>query len=211
MPNEQQVGTPTSADAENKGEVTLEQALANIVKLEANYHDAVSERDKTKQKLRKLEETATSAVEIKAQYDAIFAEKSKLAEAFELASTELSGLKAKITDQTINTALETAITAAGAKSVSTVLKLIDRSKIQLDESGNTVADNIAAAVKAVSESDPILFGEVGTAKVNPVFTNPGVARAGTPEGTETSYAKEMKAAKNQKEIGAVMRKYGIAS
>ena len=209
MPLEKNTESAIAAADAGNSEVTLEQALAKAAASESKFLEVVADRDKVKGKLRKLEETASSATELQAKYDALFAEKGKLLETYESTTKELSSLKQQALDQKVNTALETAITAAGAKSVSTVLKLINKSDIQFDKDGNIVAESIEKVVKSVSESDPILFGEVGVQTQKPGFIDPGVKRAGTAEGTETSYAKELKTAKNQREISEIMNKYGV--
>lgn len=194
----------------NQGSITLEQALEQLQVVQANYKDAVSSRDKTKEKLRKLEEKAAEFE----NFDKIVKEKTKLAEQYELVSTDFNNLKNQIMEQKIAGALETAIKDAGAKSVSTVMKLIDKQKVQFDEQGNLVADSILGAVKEVVESDPILFGEVEAKKEEgsqlPGFQDPGVKRAGTSDSQQTAYEKELAAAKTADELKAVLRKYNIS-
>jgi vacuolar-type H+-ATPase subunit I/STV1 len=202
-------GTAQVVDTTN-GEVTLESLQEKVKLLEANYKDAVSSRDKTKQKLREIEESAGSATELKAQYENLFTEKSKLAEQFEATVNELTSIKEGMKQEKISSALTTALEAAGAKSINTVMKLIDKSKLQLDEEGKVNSDSVVAAIKEVMDSDPILFGDVDPKKVShtgAVFSDPGVKLAGDSK-TEGAYEKELRAAKNQKEILAVAKKYG---
>lgn len=208
--NLQTEGTTQTADAGNKGEVTLESLQEKIKVLEANYRDAVSSRDKTKQKLRELEDLSSGANEYKTKYDEIFTEKSKLFEQFEASQKELNTLKEGVKQEKINTALTTALEAAGAKSVNTVMKLIDKNKLQFDEEGKVNSETIVAAIKEVMDSDPILFGEVDPkkAQTGQEFLDPGVKRA-SEASTESAYEKEIRAAKSQSEIQAVMRKYGL--
>lgn len=204
-----------SVDAEQNAGLTLEQALEEITKLRANYHDAVQSRDETKQKLRKLEQDASGASDLTKKYEELMADKSKLHEQFEAVNGELTSLKNAAKDQTVSQALTTALEASGAKSVSTVLKLIDKSKIQFDEQGQVVADSVVALIKEVQESDPILFGgDQGAKKSEQTQQSstgspsvPAVKRAGE-DSTEGAFDKEIKAAKSQREIEAVLRKYG---
>lgn len=203
--NLQNEGTTQTADAENKGEVTLESLQEKIKVLEANYKDAVSSRDKTKQKLREIEEQASSANTFKEQYEKLLGE-------FETTKTELGTLKEGIKQEKLTSALSTALEAAGAKSINTVMKLIDKSKLQFDEQGNVSSEAIIEAIKEVQASDPILFGEVDPKKESTQnglgFLDPGVKRA-SEASTEGAYEKELRAAKTQNEIQAVMRKYGL--
>lgn len=207
--NLQTEGTNQTADAGN-GEVTLESLQEKIKVLEANYKDAVSSRDKTKQKLRELEETNGKSSALQEQYDSLFTEKSKLLEQFEATKSELNSIKESIKNEKLNSALTTALEAAGAKAVPTVMKLIDKSKLQFDEQGNVSSENIIAAIEEIKASDPILFGDVDPKKASAVgqeFSNPAVKRA-TEASTEGAFEKEIRAAKSQNEILAVMRKYG---
>ena len=208
--NLQTESTSQTADA-GKGEVTIESLQEKIKSLEANYADAVSSRDKTKMKLRELEEASGKSSELQKQYESLFTEKSKLFEQFEATQSELNSLKQSIRDDKLNSALTTALEAAGAKSVNTVMKLVDKSKLQFDEQGNVSSEAIIAAIKEVQESDPILFGDTDPKKASAAgqeFSNPAVKRA-SEAATEGAYEKELRAAKSQNEILAVMRKYKL--
>lgn len=193
------VGTNQTVDAD-KGEVaTIEAALEKIKILETQFQEAVSTRDKAKEKLRKLEQDYGSVSEVQKKYDELFAEKSTLIEQLTSIQTEFDSFKGNIQAEKVSTTLQTAIEAAGAKSVSTVLKLIDKSKVELDEQGNIKTESVDKLIKDLTESDPILFGET--------FIDPGVKRAGE-SSAEGIFDKEIKACKTQKEIEDVLRKYG---
>lgn len=207
--NLQTDGTNQTAEAVN-GEVTLESLQEKIKVLEANYKDAVSSRDKTKMKLRELEETSGKSSALQSQYDTLFTEKSKLVEQFEATQSELNSLKENIKQEKLNSALSTALEAAGALKNETVMKLLDKSKLQFDEQGNVSSDAIIAAIKEVQESDPYLFGAVDPKKASAAgqeFSNPAVKRA-SDAATDGAFEKEIRSAKNQNEIYAIMRKHG---
>ena len=209
--NLQTESTTQTADAGKQGEVTLESLQEKYKLLETNYKDAVSSRDKTKQKLRELEETSGKSSELQKQYEDLFTEKSKLFEQFEATQSELNSLKEGIKQEKVTSALTTALEAAGAKSINTVMKLIDKSKLQFDENGQVGSESIIAAIKEVQDSDPILFGEADPKKSTQTgseFLDPGVKRASS-GAQENAFSVELGAAKNQKQIDAVMRKYGL--
>ena len=194
--------TTQTVDAGNKGEVmTLEAALDKIKTLESQFQEAVGTRDKAKEKLRKLEQDLGDSAGYKAQYETLFTEKSKLAEQLEAVTGEFNSFKAALQQEKVNATLQSAIEQAGAKSVGTVLKLIDKSKVELDEQGNVKAESLTALIEEVKTSDPILFGNETT------FIDPGVKRAGD-TSSEGIFDKEIKACKTQKEIEEVLRKYG---
>ena len=194
--------TTQTVDAGNKGEVmTLEAALDKIKSLESQFQEAVGTRDKAKEKLRKLEQDLGDSAGYKAQYETLFTEKSKLAEQLEAVTGEFNNFKSAIQQEKVNATLQSAIEQAGAKSVGTVLKLIDKSKVELDEQGNVKAESLTALIEEVKTSDPILFGQETT------FIDPGVKRAGD-TSSEGIFDKEIRACKTQKEIEEVLRKYG---
>jgi vacuolar-type H+-ATPase subunit I/STV1 len=194
--------TTQTVDAGNKGEViTLEAALDKIKALESQFQEAVGTRDKAKEKLRKLEQDLGDSAGYKTQYETLFTEKSKLAEQLEAVTGEFNSFKATLQQEKVNATLQSAIEQAGAKSVGTVLKLIDKSKVELDEQGNVKAESLTALIEEVKTSDPILFGNETT------FIDPGVKRAGD-TSSEGIFDKEIKACKTQKEIEEVLRKYG---
>lgn len=194
--------TTQTVDAGNKGEViTLEAALDKIKTLESQFQEAVGTRDKAKEKLRKLEQDLGDSAGYKAQYETLFTEKSKLAEQLQAVTGEFNSFKATLQQEKVNATLQSAIEQAGAKSVGTVLKLIDKSKVELDEQGNVKAESLTALIEEVKTSDPILFGNETT------FIDPGVKRAGD-TSSEGIFDKEIKACKTQKEIEEVLRKYG---
>lgn len=194
-----------ATDVTNKGEVQVEGISQEELKtLQANYKSAVASRDKYKQQARELEESVKGSTDLQAKLE-------ELQKELETKSNELTGLKEGQKQKALESALSTALEAAGAKSVSTVMKLIDKSKIQFNEEGNVSSDTIEAAVKEVMTSDPILFGDIDPKKAQATgqeFLDPGVKRAGD-GNTEGAYQKEIKLAKNQKEIMAVMKKYKI--
>lgn len=197
-----------ATDVTNKGEVQAEQfSLEDFKTLQANYKSAVSSRDKYKQQARELEETAKGASEWQTKFDALQKE-------LEAKVSELTGIKEGQKQQALESALSTALEAAGAKSVSTVLKLIDKSKIQFNEEGKVSSETIELAVKEVMASDPILFGDIDPKKAQngQGFLNPDVKRVGDAKADMTAYQKELQgmiSKGDQKGIIEVMRKYGI--
>ena len=207
--NLQDGSTNQNADASTGEVVSLEQALEKIKQLEGINKDVISARDKAKLKLRELEETSGKASELQNQYDNLFAEKSKVIAQFEATQSELNSLKESIKQDKINSALSTALEAAGALNQATVMKLLDKSKLQFDEQGNVSSDAIIAAIEEVKGSDPYLFGEADPKKAmasGQEFSNPAVKRA-SDAATDGAFEKEIRSAKNQNEIYAIMRKH----
>lgn len=188
--------TTQTVDAENKSEVTVD--LAEKVKsLENQLKEAITTRDKAKQKSRELEEAAA--------YKAKFEE---LNTKFEAVNNELTGIKESTKTEKISSALQTALEAAGAKSINTVLKLIDKSQVQFDEQGQVVEESVVNVVKAVMDSDPILFGEADPKKAQSGlgFLDPGVKLAAN-KAVDDAFTTEIRQTKTIKEYEAVCKKY----
>ena len=198
-----------ATEVTNKGEVQAEQfSIEDFKTLQANYKSAVSSRDKYKQQVRELEETAKGASEWQTKFDALQKE-------LEAKTNELTSIKEGQKQKALESALSTALEAAGAKSVSTVMKLIDKSKIQFNEEGQVSSETFEAAVKEVMTSDPILFGDIDPKKAQEAgkeFLDPGVKRVGDAKADQTAYQKELQAAISKGDRNAIpeiMRKYGI--
>lgn len=191
--------TNQSVDAGNTGVATLEAALEKIKTLESNFQEAVSTRDRAKEKLRKLEQDFGQASELQSKYDELFAEKGSLITKLETITSEFNGFKDSIKQEKISGTLQSAIEKAGALSVNTVMKLIDKSKVEFDDTGNVKDESITSLITSLKESDPVLFGEQ--------FIDPGVKRA-SDASTEGAYEREIKSCRTQREIDAVLRKYG---
>lgn len=190
--------TTQTVDSENKGEVTSAELIEKVKSLESQLKDAINTRDKAKQKSRELEEAAA----FKTKYEELNAQ-------FEAVSNELNGIKESAKTEKVNTALQTALEAAGAKSLNTVLKLIDKSQIQFDENGQVVEESVVNVVKAVMDSDPILFGEADPKKAQSGlgFLDPGVKLAAN-KAVDDAFTTEIRQTKTIKEYEAVCKKYG---
>lgn len=180
--------------------VTLEEAVKKLADYEA---EATKNADLLK-KLRKFERENKE----KAEKEAIEAGKYK--ELYEAAATKLTDFETKAKTQVIDAALKDALTEAKAKSLSTVMKLVDRSKVALNDDGSVDPKSLTELIKGLKTSDPILFSGEATdtsgAEVRKVVVPPlhkvgeGAANGG--------YEKEVRAAKTTQQIETVMRKYG---
>jgi chaperonin cofactor prefoldin len=83
----------------------------------------------------KLEQDLGESSNYKQKFDELFSEKSTLAQQLETIQSEFNNFKVSVQQEKVNATLQSAIEQAGAKSVGTVLKLIDKSKVEFDENG----------------------------------------------------------------------------
>ncbi len=211
--NNSEQTTQTSVE-ETKGETAIKTYT------EEAYLKVLAEKDNLKQKLRQLEVSQKETPNFKSSLDEALLEKSKLAEALNLEKEKFTKLETSLRESKLNTALSTALDAAGAKSASTVLKLIDKSSIQFDEDGEVITDTVVAAIQEVQKSDSFLFGEITDPKSSTSGTEPpgktflGIDAKRASEGnTQTAFQTELAAAiatKNQNAVLAVAKKYGKA-
>lgn len=194
-------------DQTKTGEVVDDKAK-ELEGLKAEVLKLVSERDNFKSRLREAESVAQSAKQIQASLDEALAEKARIA-------NEFTGFKETITKKEVDRHLTTALEAAGAKSISTVKKLLDTSKIEFED-GQIKEDTVAAAINALKETDPVLFGEVSddqkkdqSGTTTDKLPAPSIKVPAAGVNTHSAYETEMKAAKTQQDVEKIMRKYNV--
>jgi len=116
---------------------------------------------------------------------------------YEQLNTEHVSLKDGLKQKQLETSLKEVLSNANLKDVNTALKIIDKTQIQWTEDGQVDTTSITAIVEQLKTTDPILFNEL---------LIPDVKQAGN--GTPTGgYEKEIMAARSQKDVQAIMRKY----
>lgn len=116
---------------------------------------------------------------------------------FSTIESEYNSLKDSIKQEKTDNILKEILSKSNAKDINTVLKIIDKSAIQYNEDGNVDTKSIDNIVIELKKTDPVLFNEVSLPDVK-------TASNGTPVG---SYETELKSAKSQTEIIAIMKKY----
>ena len=186
----------TETIVKTEGPSTLEEAMALIENLKGINKEVISTRDKEKQKLKQFE------TEQQQREQALLTEQGKYKELYEAQMADNTKLTTGLKNKAIDSALKDVLQKAGARAVDTVSKLVDKSKVVVSEEDFTVdISSIQSQIEEMKKTDPILFG-VGEGTNLPPVKRPG---DGTPSaGFET----EMRAAKSQVDIMAVMKKYG---
>lgn len=179
-----------------EGPSTLEEAMALIENLKGINKEVISTRDKEKQKLKQFE------TEQQQREQALLTEQGKYKELYEAQMADNTKLKTGLKNKAIDSALKDVLQKAGARAVDTVSKLVDKSKVVVSEEDFTVdISSIQSQIEEMKKTDPILFG-VGEGTNLPPVKRPG---DGTPSA---GFESEMRAAKSQVDIMAVMKKYG---
>lgn len=177
----------------------------DVAKLQEQINSLLADKDKLSIEVRNLRSSAGESSKLQKQLDDLIVEKSQLMESIEQ-------MKSAARDKELVAHLETALKDAGAKSVTTALKLIDRSKIEFDKDGQVVQKSIDDAIAAVKVSDAILFGEPAAAEQKGAPAQPTVQRAAQDSGDKSGYETELAEARMKRDGGKaiqdVLRKYG---
>jgi hypothetical protein len=174
---DKQASTQANVSEADAAEVT------RIAELEA-------ELDKARNNLQAARRFEKESKLTRAELEAQLRDQGKFKELYEQAATQLKNIA-------LDGALAEAAKAAKAKDVKAVLKLVDRSSIEV-KNGIADAKSVESAVLKAKEEFSILFDHVET---------PAPKRAA--EGAVTSgFEKELDACKSAADIQAVMRKYG---
>jgi hypothetical protein len=182
--------------------LSLEDALKKITDYEA---DASKNADLLK-KLRKYEKENLA----KAEREAV--EAGKFKDLYESAKEKLTEMETKIRTSVVDSALKDALTEAKVKSIPTVLKLIDRSKVELLEDGSINPKSVESLLKELRTTDPIFFeGTQAVGTSEPATTQrtvvvPSLHRAGEGQ-VKDSFTRELGAAKTMAEVRNVWKAY----
>lgn len=172
--------------------------------------------------LNEAQTSLTSFGDLQDKLNRAVTDKSKALREKEQAETSLKEYKGEVLKKEVSTHLTTALEEAGARSTSTVMKLIDLNSLNVvDEHGVVALDKIAEAVNAVKTSDPVLFKEEGEADLKKSTTSesttsgrlPQVKHAAdrlTQSGFETALAAAVKTGK-QSEIDSVVSQFNITA
>lgn len=178
----------------------------DVGKLQEQINSLLADKDKLSIEVRNLRSSAGESSKLQKQLDDLIVEKSQLMESIEQ-------MKSAARDKELVAHLETALKDAGAKSVTTALKLIDRSKIEFDKDGQVVQKSIDDAIAAVKVSDAILFGEpAANTEQKGAPAQPTVQRVAQDSGDKSGYETELAEARKKRDGGKaiqdVLRKYG---
>lgn len=174
------------------GPTTLEDAVIQLQKLNLAVKAAEDRAAFSQRKLSKFEKEAD------VQSQKILEDQGKFKELAENLQNQLNTQEQKQKDLIIKSAVTTALMKAGGTEL--VSKLIDYTKISISEDGTV---DISEQLEQIKKEAPTLFN----VQELPVLLSPSIKRA-TEIVTKGAYETELKACKSQREITAVMLKYG---
>lgn len=181
-------------------ETLIETTVETVTEVADETESLKNELARTRElvaKLRKFEKENKQAVEV------ALADAKKHQEQYNASQQELNSIRDSVRARSLTDGVTKALTEAGAISVPTVSKLLDQSKIEFDGL-DLKMESVQAQIEALKQSDPVLFGVKDGGDQKPAFDVKRVAETDPVGG----YEKEIRAAKTQKDILAVMKKYG---
>lgn len=189
---------------EHKAEFTsIEDALAEINKLRDINKDVIHSRDKAKTKLREFE----TAEETKMQ--STLAEQGKYKELYDAEVEKSNKIVSKLKEKAVDSALEKALTNAGAE-VKTALKLVDKVSIVIDDNYEVDMESVNAMVAKLQAEHEILFAQKDKVVIpNPKRPIEDPAKGGYDEELKALRTKASKGVTvKQSEFDALRSKYG---
>jgi len=203
--NQEVVETQASDDA-HQTQVATQETEVNVESVEAKIAELSTQLAKQQEIVEKARKGE------KFQKNLREADVKKVQGLYEAEKSRADALEQKFKTQASDVVLRQLLSENGSKAVDTALKLVDRSAIKFAEDGSVDVDSIKAIVTALKETDSILF-DMTQAPTAPVIatkqTTPPAVRA-TESDKVMGFTAEVKAAKSQTELQAVLKKYGKA-
>lgn len=201
--------TETAVDTENnngafEGTETIEQADARLVELQSQLEkqnklvEKLRANEKHNQQLAKEAGAKNLEEALRNITNGYNKEVDEWKSKYEQVTTQFTTLKEQVQTQQINNVLKDVLSKHNVKDINTTMKIVDKQQIQWNDQGEVDISSIETLVEGLKSSDPILFD---------IPKVPSAQPAG--EGTNVGgFEKELSACRSQKEIEAVMRKYG---
>lgn len=174
-------------------ETSVEETVDAVTKLKEVEAELAQKQELVKQ-LRKYEKSQKEAKE------AALKEQNEWKTLYEEANSKLTQYEQQLKDNSIQNAIDKLATKSGAKSVQTLSKLIDKTRVVVNEDGSVDDSSIESLIAELQKTDSILF-EL------PSVQTPELKKANE-DTSVLSYETELRKAKSQKELEAVMKKYG---
>lgn len=128
------------------------------------------------------------------------AEQGKYKELFETERARADELSSALKNTKIESVINDLIKSSGAKNSKTVQRLIDKSAIQFAEDGSVETKSIQSQLVALQKEAPELFGL--SSEETPAPKKP------SGDTTTLTFEAEVAKCKTQKELDAVLAKYG---
>jgi len=183
-------------------------SLEDAVKKLAEYEAEASKNADLLKKLRKFE----AENKAKAEKEAI--EAGKFKDLYEAAQSKLAEVEGRVKAQAVDSVLKDALAEAKVRALPTALKLVDRSKVVVNEDGSVDTKSVAEVIAALKVSDPLVFGDGESAQAIAGTASPTVRTVVVPplhkagEGpTKDQFQSELSAANSLDAVRRLYQKY----
>jgi vacuolar-type H+-ATPase subunit I/STV1 len=178
---------------ETQVETQIEETVDAVARLKEVEAELAQKQELVKQ-LRKYEKSQKEAKE------AALKEQNEWKTLYEESSSRLAQYEQQLKDNSITNAIERLAAKSGVKSVATLTKLIDKTKVVVNDDNSVDESSIESLIAELQKTDSILF-EL------PNVQTPDLKKAAE-DVSVLNYETELRKATSQKELEAVMKKYG---
>jgi len=178
---------------ETQVETQIEETVDAVARLKEVESELAQKQELVKQ-LRKYEKSQKEAKE------AALKEQNEWKTLYEESSSKLAQYEQQLKDNSINNAIERLAAKSGVKSVATLTKLIDKTKVVVNDDNSVDESSIESLIAELQKTDSILF-EL------PNVQTPELKKAAE-DVSVLNYETELRKSTTQKELEAVMKKYG---
>jgi len=178
---------------ETQVETPIEETVDAVARLKEVEAELAQKQELVKQ-LRKYEKSQKEAKE------AALKEQNEWKTLYEESSSKLAQYEQQLKDNSITNAIERLAAKSGVKSVATLTKLIDKTKVVVNDDNSVDESSIESLIAELQKTDSILF-EL------PNVQTPELKKAAE-DVSVLNYETELRKATSQKELEAVMKKYG---
>jgi vacuolar-type H+-ATPase subunit I/STV1 len=178
---------------ETQVETQIEETVDAVARLKEVEAELAQKQELVKQ-LRKYEKSQKEAKE------AALKEQNEWKTLYEESSSKLAQYEQQLKDNSITNAIERLAAKSGVKSVATLTKLIDKTKVVVNDDNSVDESSIESLIAELQKTDSILF-EL------PNVQTPELKKAAE-DVSVLNYETELRKATSQKELEAVMKKYG---
>ena len=188
--------TIENTEAENLIEESITEVSTQLSaeeQLKAIQDELESKKELIKQ-LRKYEKSQKEAKE------QALKDQNNFKQLYEEATAKLTKYEQSLRDAKIDAAIQEAAKDSGVKSIATLQKLIDKSRIEISDDNEVNIESVQKIIEELQKTDSILF-EL------PVVETPPVKRAND-DTNVSSFETDLRKAKTQKEINAILLRYG---
>lgn len=151
--DDKDVNTDTQSDQTDKNQSADSQKTEDQTIPKARLDEVIVERNKLRKKIETIEK-ANADIKKKA-----LEEQGKFKELYETAESEKTALKESIDLADKKGAVLASVYSANARKPDTVMKLVDFTKVTIDENG--AISGVEEEIERLKQSDPYLFGKEG--------------------------------------------------